>query len=109
LPDSSANPYLTTAVLIAAGLDGIDRKLDPGPDCTDDLFALPLAAIAARGVAMLPRDLSCALDALEADEVVCSALGPTLTVQFVALKREEWMEYSRHVSGWELERYAAAF
>lgn len=109
LPDSSANPYLATAALIAAGLDGIDRKLDPGPDCTDDLFALPLAEIAARGIATLPRDLSRALDALEADEVVCSALGPTLTGQFVALKREEWIEYSHHVSGWELERYAAAF
>jgi glutamine synthetase len=109
LPDSSANPYLATAVLIAAGLDGIDRKLDPGPDCTDDLFALPLTEIAARGVATLPRDLNLAMDALEADEVICNALGPTLTEQFVKLKRAEWIEYSHHVSGWGLERYAAAF
>lgn len=109
LPDSSANPYLATAALIAAGLDGIDRQLDPGPDCTDDLFALSAAQIAARGVQTLPRDLSAALDALEADAVVCAALGPTLTEQFVALKRDEWTGYARHVSAWELQRYAAVF
>jgi glutamine synthetase len=68
-----------------------------------------LSVIAARGVATLPRDLNLAMDALEADEVICNALGPTLTEQFVKLKRAEWIEYSHHVSGWELERYAAAF
>jgi glutamine synthetase len=109
LPDSSANPYLATAALIAAGLDGIDRKLDPGPDCTEDLFDMPLAEIAARGISTLPRDLSHALDALQADEVVCNALGTTLTEQFIRLKRSEWLEYAHHVSDWELQRYAAAF
>jgi glutamine synthetase len=109
LPDASANPYLATATLIAAGLDGIDRELEPAPDCTDDLFAMPLAEIAARGITTLPRDLSQALDALQADEVVCGALGETLTDQFVALKRAEWTQYAHHVSDWELRRYAAAF
>jgi glutamine synthetase len=109
LPDSSANPYLATAALIAAGLDGIDRKLDPGPDCAEDLFDMPPDEIAARGIGTLPRDLSHALDALQADEVVCDALGTTLTEQFIRLKRSEWLEYAHHVSDWELQRYAAAF
>ena len=109
LPDASANPYLATAALIAAGLDGIDRRLDPGPDCTDDLFALPLPALRERGIALLPQQLGEALDALEADQVVRGALGDVLAREFVALKRDEVLAYSRHVSAWELDRYAAAF
>lgn len=109
VPDASANPYLATAALIAAGLDGIDRQLDPGPDCTDDLFALPLAEIRARGIALLPQSLDQALDALEADAVIKGALGPALTAEFLRLKRDEALAYARHVSAWEFERYASAF
>jgi glutamine synthetase len=109
LPDASANPYLALAGLIEAGLDGIDRSLDPGPDCTEDLFALDLAQIRARGIALLPQSLLEAVDALRADEVVRGALGPTLADEFDRLKRLEWMEYARHVGAWELDRYATAF
>lgn len=109
LPDASANPYLAAAGLIAAGLDGIDRRLDPGPACTDDLFDLPLAKIRARGIAPLPQSLAEACDALAADSVLATALGSTLQQQFLALKRDEALAYARHVSTWELERYAALF
>jgi glutamine synthetase len=109
LPDAAANPYLALAGLIAAGLDGVERRLDPGPDCTDDLFALPLEEIRRRGIALLPQHLGEAVDALERDEVVAAALGETLHREFVRLKRAEWTAYARHVSAWELDRYAAAF
>jgi glutamine synthetase len=109
LPDASANPYLASAALIAAGLDGVDRGLDPGPACTEDLFNLSLAEIAARGIAVLPQSLHEAVNALEADAVVCEALGPALAAEFMRLKRDEWLGYARHVSAWELDRYAAAF
>ena len=109
LPDASANAYLATAALIAAGLDGIDRELDPGPACTDDLFEWPLARIRAAGIGVLPQSLNEALDALAADAVVQGALGADLSGEFLRLKRAEWTEYARHVSGWELGRYAAAF
>ncbi|MBP6674634.1 MAG: type III glutamate--ammonia ligase [Vitreoscilla sp.] len=109
LPDASANPYLATAALIAAGLDGIDRGLELGPACTEDLFKLSLGEIAARGIAVLPQSLNDAVTALEADAVVCEALGPTLAAEFLRLKRDEWLAYARHVSGWELARYAATF
>ena len=109
LPDASANPYLATAALVAAGIDGIERGLDPGPACTDDLFALPLAQIRERGIGVLPQSLGEAVTALEADSVVCGALGPTLATEFVRLKRAEWTAYARHVSDWELQRYAAQF
>ncbi len=109
LPDSAANPYLVTAALIAAGLDGIDRALDPGPACSDDLYTLPLAMIRARGIGLLPQSLTEAVDALAANEVLHAALGDTLHGEFVRLKRAEAMAHARHVSEWELARYATAF
>jgi glutamine synthetase len=109
LPDASANPYLATAALIAAGLDGIDRQLDPGPDCVDDLFELSLAQIRARGIAVLPQSLNEALDALEGDTVVTAALGETLTRELLRIQRAAYTAYARHVSEWELDRYARAF
>ena len=109
VPDASANPYLATAALIAAGLDGIARELDPGPACTEDLFQLSLAQIRERGIGLLPQSLGEAVAALEADEVIREALGETLSAEFIRLKRAEWTEYARHVSGWEIARYASAF
>lgn len=109
LPDASANPYLATAALIAAGLDGIERRLDPGPATDDDLFALPLADIRARGIPLLPQSLDAACDALEADPAITAALGATVAREFLRLKRDEALQYARHVSGWELDRYVAAF
>jgi glutamine synthetase len=109
LPDASANPYLASAALIAAGLDGIDRRLDPGAACTDDLFERTPAELAARGIGVLPQSLGEAVAALEADAVVRDALGTALAAEFIHLKRLEWTAYARHVSGWELDRYADAF
>lgn len=109
LPDASANPYLATAALIAAGLDGIDRELDPGAACTEDLFALSLAEIRARGIALLPQSLGEAVDAFEASELLRGALGDTLHREFVRLKRAEWTAYAQHVSDWEHARYGALF
>lgn len=109
LPDAACNPYLAAAGLIAAGLDGIDRQLDPGPDCTDDLFQLPLAEIRRRGLSVLPQTLDQAVDALQADPVVLQAIGPSLAEHWLPLLRDEALAYARHVSEWELERYATRF
>jgi glutamine synthetase len=108
-PDASANPYLMLAGLIAAGLDGIERKLDPGPAYVDDLFDLSLAQVRERGIALLPQHLGEAVDALEADATICGALGDTLAREFIAQKREEHTAYARHVSDWEMQRYVTAF
>jgi glutamine synthetase len=109
LPDASTNPYLATAALIAAGLDGIDRQLELGAACTDDLFVLTLAQIHDRGITLLPQSLEAALDALEQDDVVRGALGETLSAEFLRAKRDEWLAYARHVSDWEMQRYATLF
>lgn len=109
VPDSAANPYLTTAALIAAGLDGIDRKLEPPPAIDDDLYELPAVRMRALGLARLPASLGEALDALAADDVIRSALGDGLVQPYDALKRAELDAYEAQVSGWELRRYATAF
>jgi len=109
LPDASANPYLASAALIAAGLDGVDRALALPEAQHDDLSALAPAALAERGLATLPQDLGQALDALAADAVLTGALGATLSQQFNTAKRDECLAHARHVSSWELDRYAAAF
>ena len=109
LPDAAANPYLAAAGLIAAGLDGVDRHLDPGPARPDDLFDWPLQRIRAEGIPVLPQSLGEAVEALERDSVLAQALGTAAHGEFVRLKRAEWTAYARHVSAWEFERYATAF
>lgn len=109
LPDSSTNPYLALAGLIAAGLDGIDRALVLPPPVEDDLYELTPAEWTARGLDHLPPDLGQAVAALQADEVVRAALGPALTAEFVRLKRAEHDAWCVHVSDWERERYVDRF
>lgn len=109
LPDGSCNPYLATAAILAAGMDGVKRKLHPGKPTNDNLYECSLEDIAKRGIKLLPQNLNEAIDALEKDEVVCGALGAELAQEFITLKRMEWIEYSRHVSDWEVKRYLEFF
>ena len=105
LPDGSCNPYLATAAVIAAGLDGVARELDPGTGRDDNLYDYSLEQLAEFGINILPQNLGEALDALEADQVIMDAMGPGLSKEFVELKRMEWVDYMRHVSDWEINRY----
>lgn len=105
LSDSGSNPYLVTAALIAAGLDGIDHDLDPGEPRTENLYDLSGEELGEKGIDLLPHTLNQACDALEADEVICQALGTEFVGEFIEIKRQEWDNYNRHVSDWEVERY----
>ena len=105
LSDSGSNPYLVTAALIAAGLDGIEHDLDPGEPRTENLYALSSEELKEKGIQLLPHTLNEACDALEDDSVVCKALGMDFVQEFIELKRQEWDNYNRHVSDWEVERY----
>ncbi len=109
LPDGSMNPYLATAAILAAGLDGIDRKLDPGKPINENLYEWSTEKLCERGVRLLPQNLNEAIDELERDKVLCGALGEDLARELIALKRMEWVEYSRHVSDWERSRYIEFF
>ncbi|MGD9601062.1 MAG: type III glutamate--ammonia ligase [Gammaproteobacteria bacterium] len=105
LPDPSCNPYLAAAAVIAAGLDGIAQKIDPGVPQNENLYDLSRAELKKRGIGLLPQNLGEALDALDADPLFAEQLGGDLIAEFVKVKRMEWVEYSRHVSDWEVNRY----
>ena len=107
LPDPSCNVYAALAATLAAGLDGIARQLPAEPACAEDLYQRQ--ASGQPMPARLPRDLYDALAALEADTVLCDAVGAAFCEQFLSLKRAEWDAYAQQVSGWELERYADGF
>jgi glutamine synthetase len=109
LPDSGSNPYLVTAAMIAAGLDGIDRKLDPGKAHNINLYELTPDELAAKGIKLLPQNLLEAIEELEGDAVIRAGLGEDLAREFIRLKRMEWTEYARHVSDWESRRYLEFF
>ncbi len=109
LPDGSCNPYLATAAILAAGLDGIDRKLDPGKPNNTNLYEWTPAQLDKAGIKLLPQNLSEALDEFEKDKVICGAIGHNLAAEFIRLKRMEWIEYCRHVSDWERQRYLEFF
>lgn len=108
LADGSCNPYLATAVTIAAGLDGIEREIDPGEPYNVNLYDLSDAELKNKGIHTLPQSLKEAIDALESDQVILDALG-VLASEFINLKRMEWVEYMRHVSEWEVQRYLEFF
>jgi glutamine synthetase len=101
---SAFNPYLGMAAYIYAGLDGLNRKLDPGEPNRANMYARSPQEMAAAGIRTLPQSLSEAVDELERDKVVQSALGP-IAGEFLELKRREWNDYHRQVSPWEVERY----
>jgi len=103
--DHTAHPHLALTALIAAGVDGLDRQLDPGPPATGDLGHLPDDALARQGVRLLPRTAHEALDAIEADSVVMAALGPVCGPELLRVRREELARYDRHVSDWERTVY----
>ncbi|KAM3095356.1 type III glutamate--ammonia ligase [Phormidesmis sp. 146-35] len=108
LADGSCNPYLATAVAIAAGLDGIEKELDPGEPHNVNLYDFSDAELKEKGIGVLPQNLKEAIDALESDHVIRNALG-VLADEFISLKRMEWVEYMRHVSEWEVHRYLEFF
>jgi len=109
MPDPSANPYLAVAVQLAAGLDGVERKLVPPDPVNKNIFTMSFRERRRYRIDELPRDLHEALELLERDAVVRDALGPHIYERFLEAKREEWQEYIGQVSEWELNRYLGQY
>jgi glutamine synthetase len=105
MPDPSCNPYLALAVMLAAGLDGIERQLDPGPPVNKNIFAMSQREKRRLKIKELPDNLSDALDNLERDKVICRALGDHIARHYLDAKRQEWAAYLSHVHPWEQDRY----
>lgn len=108
-PDPACNPYLALTVCLAAGLDGIEKKMTPPAEITGNIFAMSPAEREAKGIHSLPGTLHDAVAAMQKDELVCSALGEHIVSQYVAGKEKEWDSYRTHVSNWEIEKYLVTY
>ena len=113
VPDGAANPYLSFAALLGAGLDGVSRGLDPGDPNTDNLYTLPLDELAARGIEALPPTLLHAADKLVSDDVLRAALGTgrdgDYVDYFARTKRDEFRTITDQVTSAELDTYLSLF
>jgi glutamine synthetase len=100
--DASCNPYLSVASLLRAGLDGVRRRVDPGPPQVGNTYELLQQGA---DIEKVPDSLGAALEALERDEVVKSALPGRLYKVFHHYKRDEWERYLAAVTDWERQEY----
>lgn len=107
--DAAVNPYLACALVLAAGLEGIEQGLDPGDAHEDNLYALSPEELKARGIGELPRTLHEAVQAFAADPLVEATLGTTLRQEFITYKEQEWTDYHLRVSQWEIDQYARLY
>ncbi len=106
----AANPYLAMAGFIAAGLDGIERELDPGePFIGRNMYQIELEEMKRLGLRVIPQSLSEAIDEFESDEVMQGALGSELAAEFISVKRREWARYHASVGKWEVDEYLTLF
>ena len=111
--DGSCNPYLAAAAILAAGLDGIENRIDPGEPNTGNMYATSEQELRRRGVELLPANLLDATRELERDDVLREALGrgrdEDYVDYYVGLKRAEWTAYHEQVTPWELKQYLTRF
>jgi glutamine synthetase len=106
-PDPACNPYLTFAVLLHAGLEGIERGYQLPEPMETNLYHLTAEQRRERGIVSLPETLGEAIDELAQSELARKALGPHIFDRYVELKRKEWDEYRVQLTKWELDRYLA--
>ena len=104
-PDPACNPYLAFAVMLAAGLDGIEKGLTPPAPVNEDVYDFDEDDLRERSIGMLPGTLGEALEELAGDATIQDALGEHVYDAFVRAKKAEWDDYRIRVSNWELERY----
>ena len=106
-PDPMANPYLVNAVTLAAGLDGIERKLELPPEATAETLKLTDRQMVEAGYKPLPRSLKEALDVFEDSQFMKDALGEHIHSFFLKKKRDEWHKFESTITEWEIKHYLA--
>lgn len=106
-PDPMANPYLVNAVTLAAGLDGIERKLELPPEATAETLKLTDRQMVEAGYTPLPRSLKEALDVFEDSQFMKDALGEHIHSFFLKKKRDEWHKFESTITEWEIKHYLA--
>jgi len=108
-PDPAANPYLAFAVMLAAGLDGIERSLSLPEPFEESLYSVSDEELRSRNVGTLPMTLGEAITELELDPVIREALGDHIYERYVAALRQQWHDYRTCISQWEIDRYLEAY
>lgn len=106
-PDPMANPYLVNVVTLAAGLDGIERKLELPPEATAETLKLTDRQMLEAGYTPLPRSLKEALDVFEDSQFMKDALGEHIHSFFLKKKRDEWHKFESTITEWEIKHYLA--
>jgi len=109
MPDPSCNPYLGLGVQLAAGLDGVERKLTAREPVNRNIWTMSHRDRRKYKIDELPRDLHDALTHLEKDKAITAALGPHITERFLEAKRKEILSYSLQVSAWEHQEYLGRY
>ena len=104
-PDPSANPYLAFAVLISAGLDGIEQKMELMPEAEDNVWDLSDRERQVMGIRALPASLADAVRAMKRSDLVASTLGEQVFDYVIRNKRKEWTEYRQQITRQELEQF----
>ena len=104
-PDSAANPYLTLAVCLRAGLDGIANRIEPPSSVEGNIFSMTDQERERLNIRQLPGTLIEAVEELKKDSFICDALGPHLAGKYIEAKEAEWHRYRSHVSEWEIQEY----
>ncbi|MEM9139883.1 MAG: type III glutamate--ammonia ligase [Pseudomonadota bacterium] len=107
--DSACNPYLGAALCLAAGLDGIEKNLDPGEPNTDNLYLISERERKKRKIDVLPQTLAEALTHFRKDTLTREVFGDAMWRSWAEYKEQEWLSYLNHVSDWERERYLRFF
>ncbi|MDA1049434.1 MAG: type III glutamate--ammonia ligase [Planctomycetota bacterium] len=105
---AGCNPYLALAAYVAAGIDGIENKIDPGAPNLENMYDKSLGEILAQGTKILPQSLLEAIGELRQDKVIQSALG-VIAPEFIELKTREWETYVAQVTRWEIDQYLTFF
>ena len=104
-PDPSCNPYLALAVCLAAGLDGIRKKTEPGEPVEGNIFEMSASEREAGGIRTLPMSLGESLEALIRDDLIKGVLGSDLAEKYIEARKAEFSDYLAHVSQWEVDEY----
>ena len=107
--DMTTNPYLGAAMMLAAGLEGIEQKFEPGDPIPHNMYLQSDDSLQDLSVATLPRTLLEAVEAFDADPLSEQVMGPSLKQSYVELKKNEWWDYHNAVSTWELDRYLTLY
>ena len=103
--DSSCNPYLALASILASGMDGMNKKLDPGPHNDQNMYLLTEDDLKTSKIELLPSTLQEAIQELSSNKLLQETFGQEFYDYYIKFKLNEWTEYHNSVSPWEIDKY----